>query len=305
MSKIPSYTKILTLGSAYTDNALVGEVIVQEKIDGSQLRFCINEDRKLVIGSKSTILGHPDENKMFKEAVKYLLSIEDYITVIFPTNTYFYGEYLQRPRHNVLKYHCCPTNHIVLFDVVKEGKYITNREELKKIADLLRVDCIPELYRGDVTVDKIKDLIVNTQSYLGGELIEGVVIKNYSQTICLGNQVYPLFTKYVRPAYKERHNAEWKINNPKESLADYIKGFRNENRWRKAILHLRDKGLLTTSPKDIGMLLKEIQEDILTEETENIKNYLFKTFKDDILRNSIQGFPEWYKEELLKNVKDE
>ena len=121
----------------------------------------------------------------------------------------------------------------------------------------------------------------------------------------LGGNVFPLFTKYVRSSYKERHEVEWKIKNPKESLQSYIQGFKNENRWKKAILHLKEKELLTQSPKDIGILLQEIQEDILTEEIDNIKNFLFKTFKDDILRNSIKGFPEWYKEELLKNLKKE
>ena len=76
MKKIPSYSKILTLGSAYTENALVGEVIIQEKVDGSQFKFGINEDGELVISSKRCLIGHPDENKMFKLGVEYLLSIK-------------------------------------------------------------------------------------------------------------------------------------------------------------------------------------------------------------------------------------
>jgi len=39
MKAIPSYGKILTLGSAMSENALVGKVFVQEKIDGSQFGF--------------------------------------------------------------------------------------------------------------------------------------------------------------------------------------------------------------------------------------------------------------------------
>lgn len=33
MKSVPGYTKVLTLGSAYTENALVGDVVVQEKVD--------------------------------------------------------------------------------------------------------------------------------------------------------------------------------------------------------------------------------------------------------------------------------
>jgi len=310
MSGLPSYSKILTLGSAYTDNALVGEIIIQEKIDGSQFRFGINNNGQLKVGSKGTIIGHPDENKMFKKGSEYIFSMEDFIKEHFPKNTYFYGEFLQKPKHNVLCYERTPKNNIVLFDCVSEGRF-QNRELLKEYAEDLDVDLVPELWRGEVNhkakngeysnpLDFLKRLIETTPSFLGNELIEGIVIKNYNQTIMLGGQIFPLFTKYVRSSYKERHCEEWKIKQPKDSLEDYIKSFNNENRWKKAIIHFKEKGLLQQSPRDIGPLLKEIQTDILKEEEENIKNYLFKTFKDDILRNSIKGFPEWFKEQLLK-----
>jgi hypothetical protein len=316
MTKLPFYTKILTLGSAYTDNALVGEVIIEEKIDGSQFRWGLDDNGELVIGTKGTIINHPDENKMFKQGAEYILSIADKIKEGFSSNTYFYGEYLQKPKHNVLSYEKVPKNHIILFDVVIQGKFMTIREDLENFAEYLGIDVVPEIFRGELhfkaknggysnPVDLLKRFIETTPSYLGNELIEGIVIKNYGQTIILGGHVFPLFTKYVRENFKERHDVEWKSHNPKETLQDYIAGFKNENRWLKAVLHLKDKGVLTRSPKDIGALLKEIQNDILEEETENIKNYLFKTFKEDILRNSIKGTAEWYKEKLLEDFKNE
>jgi len=308
MKDIPHYTKILTLGSAYTENALIGNLILQEKVDGSQFRFGINEDKELLFASKGCKLipiEQDDEliniQKMFRPAIKYLLSIKDRFEMFTP-DTYFYGEILEKPKHNVLKYERIPKNHIVLFDCIYCGKY-AYRELLMSIANRLEIDIIPELYTGECNIDKIKELL-NTPSYLGNELIEGVVIKNYNQTIMLGGQVFPLFTKYVRETFKERHNIEWKVNNPKNSLIEYIKGFCSEARWQKAILHLKEKGLLIQSPKDIGILIKEIQNDILEEETQNIKDYLFDKFKEDILRNSIKGFPEWYKNKLLENLHD-
>jgi hypothetical protein len=282
MSGIPSYCKIITLGSAFTDNALIGEVIIQEKVDGSQFRFGKNEQSKLVIGTKGTIITHPDENKMFKFGSEYIFSIEEKI-LKYPENSFFYGEYLEKPKHNVLSYEKVPKNHIVLFDAIIGSRYITDRNELTDIANNLDIDIIPELFRGKLKdravgggfsnpLDHLKRIIETTPSFLGNEVIEGCVIKNYNQTIMLGGNVFPLFTKFVRQSYKERHVNEWSIKNPKDSLEEYIKGFKNENRWIKAILHLKEKGLITQSPKDIGILLKEVQNDILTEETENIKN---------------------------------
>ena len=302
MKNLPHYTKIITLGSSYTENALVGEVTLQEKIDGSQFRWGLNEDKELIIGSKGTIIRHPDENKMFKEGVEYLLSIEDKLKNDYLADTYFFGEYLQKPKHNVLKYERIPKNHIVLFDVLMGGKWIRERKELEEIAKNLDIDIIPELYKGEMNKEKIKELLI-IDSYLGNEKIEGIVIKNYNQTIMLGGNIFPLFTKYVREEFKERHCAEWKIKSPKGALQEFIESFKSEARWTKAIIHLKEKELLTNSPKDIGLLIKTVQNDIVEEEKDNIKKFLYNKFIKDILRVSTKGLPEYYKEKLLENVK--
>ena len=38
------------------------------------------------------------------------------------------------------------------------------------------------------------------------------------------------------------------------------------------------------------------------EETENIKEDLWKLFRKDFLRRATRGFPKWYKKKLLENV---
>jgi nitrous oxidase accessory protein len=48
-----------------------------------------------------------------------------------------------------------------------------------------------------------------------------------------------------------------------------------------------------------GILLKEIMKDIESEEKETIKNFLWGEFGKELLRHSIRGFPEYYKEKLL------
>lgn len=302
MKSIPSYPKILTLGSAYTENALIGEVIVQEKLDGSQFAFGVNEDSQVVMRSKGAQLSVENHAQMFDKAVDYIDSIHKAVEAIGP-ESYFYCEYLEKPKHNTLKYANIPTNNLCLFDAMIKGKWAT-REELIKLVDFLGIDLIPELYRGSMGVERIQEFL-ETQSYLGEEILEGVVIKNYSQTILLGGQVFPLFTKYVRESFKERHSADWKVRQPKGALQEFIDGFKTEARWQKALVHAKEKDQLTQSPKDIGLLIKMIQEDIKEEETENIKQHLYKCFIDDILRGSVKLFPEWYKEQLLLNLKGE
>lgn len=313
MKAVPSYGKILTLGSAFTENAIVGNISIQEKVDGSLFAFGVNEDGEVVMRSKGAVLTEDNHAQMFDHVVAYIMSIRKALQTV-GKDVYFYGEYLQSPKHNTLKYRRVPTNHIVLFDVVEQGKYVT-REKLELYANFLGVDVIPDLWIGNLSeyvlskpkgmslpLDFIKRLTETTTSYLGDEIIEGVVIKNYTQTILLGGNIYPLFTKFVRESFKERHNADWKIRQPKDNLQSWFEGFKSEARWQKAIIHAREKGLLQQSPRDIGPLLKMIQQDIQEEEEQNIKNYLYKAFIDDILRKSIRGFPEYYKERLLENV---
>jgi hypothetical protein len=297
MKIIPHYPKVLTLGSAFTENIFNGKVIIQEKVDGSMFRFGINEDGQLVIGSKSVAI-YDNYPAMFKEAVEYVKTLK----LDLPKDTYFYCEYLQKEKHNVLKYERIPKNHLVLFDCLTDGGWL-DQDGLKMAAEDLGIDVIPTLYEGEANVEKVRQLL-ETKSYLGGEIVEGIVIKNYKQTILLGGNVYPLFTKYVREQFKERHQTEWKVKSPKGAIQQYVEGFKNEARWQKAYQYLRDKGETEKNPRDIGKLIKRVQDDIVEEEKENIKNELYKMFIKDILRTSTKGIAEWYKDFLIKSLEN-
>jgi hypothetical protein len=294
-----SYPKVLTIGSMYTENIFDGDVIIQEKVDGSLFRFGIDKDGQLVIGSKNTIFYGDNYPEMFKEAVEYVRSIK----IDFPKEIYFYCEYLQKPKHNVLRYERVPKNHLVLFDCIYDGVW-ADMEQLKKMANALDIDMIPVLYSGESNIEIVGNLL-NAKSYLGGEIVEGVVVKNYNQKIVLGGAVYPLFTKYVREQFKERHKTDYKARERSglEGINSYIDGFKTEARWQKAYQYLRDIGEIEKSPKDIGKLIKRVREDIVEEEKENIKNELYKIFIDKILRRSTHGLPEWYKKFLAESLK--
>jgi len=61
-------------------------------------------------------------------------------------------------------------------------------------------------------------------------------------------------------------------------------------------------GTLEGSPRDIGALIREIPDDILKEEGEEIKKALFEHFWPDIRQSCHTRFPEWYKQELAKQA---
>ncbi len=76
--------------------------------------------------------------------------------------------------------------------------------------------------------------------------------------------------------------------------------YKSEARWNKAVQHLRDNGELTGTPKDIGPLIKEVRQDIIAEEKENIKETLWGISQNDFLATATNGLPQFYKEQLIK-----
>jgi len=296
MKQIPGYAKVFTLGSTGTERALMGSVVVQEKVDGSMMCFGINEDSELVMRSHHQALDPDTCPKQFKAAMDHVLSLD--LRWVRP-DTFFYCEMLDTPKHNTIAYTRVPTNHLVLFDVATPAGWIENRDESIGYAQLLHIDVVPELYQGGITVNILRTLLP-IQSFLGGSTVEGVVVKNYHENIALGGRMQPLFVKLVNEAFKERNQKEFKAKTTRGTVEEYVASFQSEARWMKAVQHLRDQGLLVGEPRDIGLLVHEIDRDLLEEESENIKEELFRMVRGEILRKAKMGVPEWYKAKLIE-----
>lgn len=333
MNKIPHYPKIYNLGNDAIDRLFVGEVEVTEKIDGSQFGFGIDKNDDLLFRSKGVQLFSKDQNGMFAIAVEQvekryenLLALRKEFIEVYNNpdlELYFYGEYLNKPKHNVLKYDRVPKDNIMTFGFKTGEHWEFDYDILKKVSNNnLGFETVPLIHRGlfendrvaksefgnpDQTkrfgytaYEKLKAIIYGTQSVLGGTLIEGTVIKNYKQICSIGAGTDPQFGKYVREDFKEALHKEWGNISGKNALQEFIDAFKAEARWNKAVQHLRENGELTNSPKDIGPLMNAIKKDVAEEELENIKKFLAKYFMPDILRRSSAGFPEWYKDQLMK-----
>jgi len=303
---IQSFPKIFAVGTDFVSRLFYDEVEVTEKIDGSQFSFG-KVNRELFMRSKGAQLFEGNPQKMFKKGMDYVLSIEN----ILPDNTVYYCEILDNPKHNVLVYNRVPRHNIILFGVLSNGKFVSKYEELKKYADDIDIETVPLLFSGKIeSPDELKKLL-DIESILGSKEIEGktiklegVVVKNYAQPFLLGGQPIPIMMgKYVSEQFKEVHRENWGSEyTARGRWQTFVDSFKTEARWDKAIQHLKEKDELENSPRDIGKLLKEINIDVEAEEEENIKNYLYREFKGDILRAATKGFPEWYKEKLLKRA---
>src|SRR5574343_249098 len=177
MKEIPSYPKIFHLGEAFARNLpsstiFEKDVVIEEKVDGSQFGFGVNEDGDFIARSRKQQIDLDFPPEMFKPGIDYLGSITKRVKDSFPPDTYFYAEYLRIPKHNTLKYDQTPTNHFVLFGAMTNGMWV-DRETLEATATILGIDVIPELYRGHANPNVVHKLL-ETESYLGGQKIEGV-----------------------------------------------------------------------------------------------------------------------------------
>lgn len=273
-----------------------------EKIDGSQFNFGVDSKKNLLMRSKGKDIFVEDPEKMFQKAIDYVVVIGEKIKNQFPPETFFYTEFLSKPKHNVLQYKRIPKNHLVLFAAFFPGTGYVDYEKLKEVSSTLDIEVVPLLFEGEIKNAEELNRLLELESGLGGETVEGVVVKNYQQTVFIADQVFPSLGKFVREQFKERHKAEWGQNEGKGKWQTFLESFRTDARFAKAVQHLTEKGELSFSPADIGKLLVELKRDLVEEEKETIKNELYTFFVDEILRKAISGFPEWYKEQLLKRA---
>jgi hypothetical protein len=296
MIHLSSYAKVFQLGHPQIANIFDDVVLIEEKIDGSQ--FCFGFiDGEFVCRSHNKQIDWQTGNidNMFKLAFDVAYSRAKDID----NNTIYRCEYLQKPKHNSLTYSRTPKDNLIVFDI-EIGLTPLSYKDKKQEADRLGLECVPLLYQGLIkSVDELLKYL-DTVSILGGVNIEGVVVKNYNK---YSDDKKYYVGKYVSEQFKEKHRKEWGESNPsrKDIIEQLCDELRTEARWNKAIQHLREDGKLLNDTKDIGILLKEIQDDIKAEETDYIKDKLFSFAIKQIERSSVRGFPEYYKKYLLEN----
>jgi len=291
---IRSYPKIYNLGHAAIKELFLDDVIVEEKIDGSQISFSRTTEGELMCRSKGKDQSPGQQDKMFNKAIETIQSIQHLLT---PGWTYR-GEYLQKPKHNTIAYDRVPDRHIIIFDVDVGMESYMSYEMKRDESQRLGLECVPVLAEGMFTDYNTFMELLDTPSCLGGSTIEGVVIKNYSRW---GRDKKALMGKYVSEKFKESNKSNWTPKTGKSIIQIIGESLRTEARWNKAIQHLRDSGELVNEPKDIGGLIRELQRDVKEECEDEIKAALFQWAWKDISRIVTFGFPEQYKRLLAES----
>lgn len=274
-------------------------VIVEEKVDGSQLSFRKTTEGELQMRSKGAVLNVVAPEGMFARAVE---SIQSRLDKLRPGITYR-GEYLNAPHHNALTYNRVPNGHVILFDISPSDEAYLTPEEKALLASEIDLECVPVLFRGMVNDIHEFRALLDRESVLGGQKIEGVVIKPADYNL-FGRDKKVLMGKFVSEAFREVHQKTWTSEHKTPGGGDIIQllasSYGTEARWNKAVIHLREKGVIQDDPRDIGLLMKEVPEDIAKECEEAIKEQLYRWAWPQVKRMVTRGLPEFYKESLLK-----
>lgn len=292
-----SYPKIFQLGHRAVAEMLKGPVIVQEKVDGSQFSFGVRNG-ELFCRSKGVQLNLEAPEKMFKAAIDTCRKLQP----LLRDGWTYRGEYLAKPKHNALAYDRVPYQHIILFDINKGLEDYLSPLSVKYEADTLDLETVANLFCGVIESPEQIRGFLDRESALGGQKIEGVVIKPLDYNL-FGEDKKCLMAKFVSEDFKEVHQGEWRAAHPTSGdvIALLCTEYATPARWQKAVIHLRERGLLTDSPQDIGPLMKEVTQDVLAECGEEIKQKLFDYAWKHVSRKLSGGLPGWYKEQLMKS----
>lgn len=291
-----SYPNVYQLGHKLVSNVLDGYVLVQEKIDGSQISFGIDNLGDLRIRSKNKEIDieHPDD--MFRLAVEWIVKNRSNLQAGWT----YRGEYMQKSKHNTLAYSRVPRNNIILFDICDGLESYLPYSRVKNVANYIGLEVVPLFAKGVFTeadILELKDEWLSRESILGGTKVEGVVIKNYNVFTA---EKKVAMAKLVRDDFREQNATNWKAAKP--STADVVQKlidtYRTEARWQKAVQHLRDSGELQGEMRDIPALMKEVSSDVLKECKDEILEQLFAYAWPKISKGITRGLPEWYKSQI-------
>lgn len=298
------YGKIFALGHRGTEGLLDRDVIVEEKVDGSQISWgLVGDPPRLSIRSKRLEIDPEKPPDLFAPSVRSILRM--HVDGLLSPGTAYRGEAVGRPRHNTLAYGRVPAGHIALFDIDVGTQAYIGHEEKSRIAQQLGIETVPRLFEGRLSSEEQLTELLRTESFLGGQTIEGVVIKRIAGAPLFGEDGLPVRAKFVSERFKEAHarNPDWKRTSQSEflrTLADSVSG---PVRWEKVVAGLQAEGLIEGgTPVEIGKIIGHIRDDVRGECLDDIKDSLWEHFEKRFLAAVTKGFPEWYKERLSRSA---
>jgi RNA ligase len=241
------------------------EIIVQEKLDGANASFKVENGRLRVFSRKQELGPHQTLRGFYNWVVDNINP-----DLLIPHTVYF-GEWLVRHK---IDYGEQNMNKFYLFDLYNElAEEYCEFEDVEFEAEMLGVNLVPVHYKG-VTKD-----FDHLQSFVGKSLLnpevnaEGVVVKNFGYRNNDGSQI---FTKLVSKEFAEKVQQKLpKAPMPPSEERIFVDTFLTEARVEKHMHKLVDEGIVDElAIESMGILLRNlgnrIFQDMLDEEVDEL-----------------------------------
>jgi hypothetical protein len=200
MTEFLKYPKIFQLGNELNANIFANkeaEIVIQEKIDGGNMRFYIREGR-VIFGSHTQELAE-EPDKFFKAGVTYLrekLANKDLTKL---DNKIFYGEYCVM--HSI-RYNFETMPRFLGFDIydLNTQKFM-GWKEAKSIYEELGITFVPILrVCKAVEIEEITEAMIPKSVYYEGQA-EGIIFKRYTEPVLMAKVVATKFKEVNKSAF--------------------------------------------------------------------------------------------------------
>lgn len=236
--------------------------VVEEKIDGAQLTFEVREGQ-LVAGSRRHVLDPTRAPRRFRAVLSELRPATERMT----PGLIYRAEVVAQPQAVTLAYERPARGLAVLFDVNRpDGSFLDPDARLVE-AERLGMDCVPVLHAGEVTPALLTQLIATSTPLLGGERIEGVVVKA-ADDLSAGR----LMGKFVADDFREVHVADWSGDtDPRSMVQSLAFSVSTPARFRKMVAAMAEDGVLTGTRSDIGEFCRRTIANVAEEEGEELR----------------------------------
>ena len=250
-------------------------IVIQEKIDGTNFSIRYDEETDTVAAfSRNNLL---DFKNNLRGAYEWSQKLDkDLVKEVLGNNKVLFGEWLvphtivypKERYHNAYFYD--------VYDLKTEGYLPQN--EVKDIVNRLDLIQVPVFYHGEFTSwEDVRKFVGRTE--LGGELGEGVVVKNQTR-LNDPNTRLPFYTKIVIEKFSE-HKKQRVVDPEKlaerERLNAIAETIVTRARVEKILNKLVDEGIIPEDWDEHNMsaiaknLSKRVYEDCVKEESETVE----------------------------------
>ena len=252
------YPKIDAWGKRDTQNVFDSPVVVQEKLDGANASFMLDEFGEFHCFSRNNELTEEDNLHGFYQYCHENI----YMSALLPGHTYF-GEWLVKHKINYGE-----ENHrkFYLYDVrVADRYYVMATPE---VAEALGVHLAPFTMTGQKTPQEVIEWVGNPSILNPSVKAEGVVVKNYEKQYMV---------KFVSDEFRETMPVKKSRNMQLSDLDVWVDAVVTKPRIEKLLNKLKDAGTLPQQLciQDMGDVLKalgsSIVDDVFEEELEGLQ----------------------------------